>query len=87
MKNRLIEILRERSPRTTAEIAEKLGVSWHTIHEKLLEMQIEGIVKRIVVSGRHLWFLENDKLLEKFSNSSEFSTPEVKLRRLEDEER
>jgi len=54
----------------------------------LLEMQIEGIVKRIVVSDRHLWFLENDDLLNRINGfSDQLSTPEVKMVNLDEKKK
>jgi len=58
MKERILKLLRERSPQTTAEIAQKVGLSWHTAHERLLELQVEGKIRRMKVGGRHLWFYE-----------------------------
>jgi len=61
MREKLLEFLHERSPQTTLELANKIDASWHTVQETLLEMQIEGRVRRMCVGGRHLWFCDEKK--------------------------
>ncbi len=64
MREKLIRLLKERSPQTTYELARKVHFSWHTTQEALLELLAEGKVKRMKVGGRHLWFydMRNDEV-------------------------
>jgi len=66
LKEKLLELLRQKSPRSTYNLASSLNASWHSVHEKLLELQVEGIVERLVVSGMNLWFLKEHRI---FNNS------------------
>jgi hypothetical protein len=61
MRDDLVKLLEQKSPQTTAELANKLKLSWHRVHENLLELVIEGRIDRMVVGGRYLWFSKKDK--------------------------
>jgi hypothetical protein len=61
VKDKLISQLKERSPQTTAELAKEVKGSWHRAQENLLELCLDGKVRRMIVGGRYLWFLETKK--------------------------
>ncbi len=60
----ILSLLSEKSPRTTSEIAERLSLSWHSVQESLLELQVAGKVGRIFIANRHIWFLSGDSFSE-----------------------
>ena len=43
---------------TTAEISNHFGISWNTAEKYLLELALEGKMKRIKKSGANLWVLK-----------------------------
>jgi hypothetical protein len=61
VKDKLISQLKERSPQTTAELAKEVKGSWHRVQENLLELCLDGKVRRMIVGGRYLWFYEAKK--------------------------
>jgi hypothetical protein len=65
VKDRLIDQLKERSPQTTAELAKEVKGSWHRVQENLLELCLDGKVRRMIVGGRYLWFYETKKKASK----------------------
>ncbi len=70
LSEKIRSLLAEKSPRTTSEIAELLESSWHSIHEKLLELQIIGEVCRIFIGNRHIWFLDGDNFSNMVKNGN-----------------
>lgn len=53
--SRILELLKKEEVITSSEVAELLDVSWNTAEKYLLELIIEGKVKRVKKKGVTLW--------------------------------
>ena len=57
-KRKIIDFARKDRVVTTAEISNEFGVSWNTAEKYLLELALDGKVKRIKKAGVNLWVLK-----------------------------
>ena len=54
---KIVELIKREKIVTSSEVAGYLGVSWNTAEKYLLELIIEGKVKKIKKLGVNLWVL------------------------------
>lgn len=55
IKERLVKVLQSDSPKPTDHLAAEAGVHWNTAEKYLLELAVEGKVKKEKKWGRNLW--------------------------------
>ena len=57
-RSKVLKFLKEREVVNSSELARYLKISWNTAEKYLLELVIEGKVKRIKKTGGSLWMLK-----------------------------
>lgn len=55
---KIIDLIKKKQIVTSSEVAGHLGVSWNTAEKYLLELIIDGKVKKIKKLGVNLWTLK-----------------------------
>ncbi len=57
-KKKVIEFIKKKEVVTSSEVAKYLKVSWNTAERALLELGMEGKLKKFVKEGVNLWMLK-----------------------------
>ena len=52
---KILQLIKKEKVVTSSEVAKNLKVSWNTAEKNLLELIIEGKIKRIKKAGVNLW--------------------------------
>lgn len=58
LRNKILDYAKKEEVITTAEIANKLDVSWNTAEKYLLELTLDDKFKRVKKTGVNLWLLK-----------------------------
>ncbi len=57
-KKKILDFIKKKKVVTSSEVAKYLKISWNTAEKYLLELIIEGKVKKIKKEGVNLWMLK-----------------------------
>lgn len=55
---KIIELIKKEKIVTSSEVANNLNISWNTAEKYLLELVIDGKIKKIKKIGVNLWVLK-----------------------------
>jgi len=58
LKDKILDFAKKDGVITTAEIANRFGISWNTAEKHLLELTLDNKFKRIKKAGVNLWVLK-----------------------------
>ena len=54
----IVKYIKQETVVTSSELAKQLSVSWNTAEKYLMELALDGVVRRFKKSGVNIWLLK-----------------------------